>query len=215
VLKFGLTAGYLFNPDLHACIAHSRKDYPQARKLYLQAIQKLDLVGEKNVRAKTIQYLGILERDDGHLQLAQVYFENALDSKRKVGQQYEVSVSLALMGQILHLQGDRVAAREYFKESLLIAKTASRPNFPLILVSTIFAKRAPKSAARILAVIHGFYANKSNPPLFPLAKLDYENAISQARLQLGEVAFEVAWAEGGKLSLNEVLDLAIKTLEKI
>lgn len=221
--ELGLTAGYLF-PDLHACIAHSRKDYQRARELYMQAIQKLEFVGEKNVRAWTIQYLGVLERDDENLQEAQALFETALDIKRKIGMPGEVCTCLALLGQVLQMQGDRAVARQHFKEGLLIAKaklvsrnsrlTLGSIRATLILVSGFFIEQAAESATRILAVVHAYHANKANPPMGPHAKHDFENILSQVRLQLEEAVFEAAWAEGTKLSLNEAFDLALETLGK-
>ena len=222
--ELGITAGYLF-PDLHASIAHSRKDYLQARELYMRAIQNLELVGEKNVRAWTIQYLGILERDDENLQQAQAYFETALDIKKKVGTQGEVSVCLALLGQVLHFQGERAAARDHFKESLLTARAALTSisslltlgsiNATLILVLGLFAEYAVEPAARILATVHAYHTSKVNPPMIPLFKPDFEKALSQARLKLGEAAFEAAWAKGEMMDLKEALDLALKTLEEM
>ncbi len=222
--ELGITAGYLF-PDLHACIAHSCKDYPRARELYMRAIEKLELVGEKNVRAWTIQFLGVLERDDENLQQAQAYFETALEVKRKIGMPGEVCTCLALLGQVLQMQGDRAAAREHFKEGLLIAKanlvarnsilTLGSIKATLILVSGLFIEQAAESATRILAVVHAYHANKANPPMGPHAKHDFENTLSQVHLQLSEAAFEAAWKEGEKMSMNEALDLALKTLEEI
>ena len=54
-----------------------------------------------------------------------------------------------------------------------------------------------------------------NEPLGPLTKREADSAIVQARQHIDESTFNAAWAEGEKMSLDEVLDLALKTVEEM
>ena len=52
-------------------------------------------------------------------------------------------------------------------------------------------------------------------PIAPLNKRYYNHAEVHAREKLGDAAFESAFAEGQKMSLDEALDLALKTVEEM
>jgi hypothetical protein len=42
-------------------------------------------------------------------------------------------------------------------------------------------------------------------PLTPLERVDYEPAVAAVRTQLGAQAFEASWAEGRRMTLDQVL----------
>jgi len=46
-------------------------------------------------------------------------------------------------------------------------------------------------------------------------KHDYVQAVTRARAALGDAVFEVACAEGAKLSADDVLDLVLRAMEKL
>jgi hypothetical protein len=48
-----------------------------------------------------------------------------------------------------------------------------------------------------------------------LRKRDYDRAEAHARKALGNEAFEIAFGEGQKLSLDQALDLALQTLDEL
>ena len=72
----------------------------------------------------------------------------------------------------------------------------------------------PESSAQLLGVID----NYEKEDYFPFAAKDKRYCIraeAHACKMLGNTAFESAFAEGQKMSLDEGLDLALKTVEEM
>jgi hypothetical protein len=51
--------------------------------------------------------------------------------------------------------------------------------------------------------------------MLPLLKKDFETALMQSQQRLNEIEFETAWSKGENMTLEEALDLALKTLDEI
>jgi tetratricopeptide (TPR) repeat protein len=203
---------------LQGRVAHARNDYQQARLMYTKFIEQCDLIGEKRVKSYALQNLGILERDEGNFQPAQSYFEEALKIEKEIGVRTNIGIRFAVLGQIELLQGNLEGAKHKFNESLSIVKEVDDRNLisnPLLFFSNAHANLHPRITVRILGAIHAYYKNIINEPIDPLMTRESDNAIAQACQHLDESAFNAAWAEGEKMSLDEVLDLALKTLEEI
>ena len=59
------------------------------------------------------------------------------------------------------------------------------------------------------------YKRNSDFAFRPLDKRYGDRAETQARKSLGNAAFEAAFTDGQKMSLDEALELALKTMEEI
>ena len=71
----------------------------------------------------------------------------------------------------------------------------------------------PESVAQLSGAID-LYKRNSDFAFRPLDQRYGERAETHARKLLGDVAFEAAFAEGQKMSLEEALDLTLKTIEQ-
>ncbi len=198
---------------LQALIAHYYKnDYQQARIMYTKSQAQSELIGGKNAKALVLVNLGILARDEGELQQAQSYIEEALNIARLAGTRSSIGFRLALLAQIEFLQGTLDRSKYNFRESLLIAKQVENSG-PLFIFSNSYANMAPQIAVRVLGAAHA-YSQKYDEPLDPFFVRDANNTIAQTRHHLDESTFNAAWAEGEKLSLAQALDLALKVVEE-
>jgi len=198
-------------------IAHIRNDYQQARIMYTKSKEQFELHGEKYRKSYALQDLGALARDEGDFQLAKSYVEEALKIVNEVGVRTRIGYQLALLGQIEYLQGNLEGSKRKFNESLCIVKEIDdlySKSDSLLIFSNAYAILQPPIAVRILGAVQAYYRNIKDP-IHPLRKRDSDSAIAQARQHLDESAFNAAWAEGEKMSLDEALDLALKTLEEM
>ena len=199
-------------------LAHWRNDYQQARFMYKKLKDQLELIGEKDEKSWAVQMLGFLARDEGDLGQARSYVEEALKIAKEVGVRTTIGFRLALLGQIEFLQGNLEGAKRKFNESLSIVKEIDdhySKRETLLFFSNAYANLQPQSVMRVLGAIHVYYKNKLNQPIGPFMTRESDSAIAQARQRLDESAFNTAWAEGEKMSLDEALDLALKTLEEL
>jgi len=201
---------------LQGLIAHYRNDFQQARLMYTKSKEQFELLGEKLQKSFALQFLAILARDEGNLQQAQTCIEEALKIAEEVGYRDITGWRLALLGNIQVIQGNPESAKRNFKESLSIAKQVEERHprcYTLLVYSNSYANLQPQIAMQVLGALHAYFKNILNEPFGPLTKRDSDSAIMQARQRLDESAFNAAWTEGEKMSLDEALDLALKTLE--
>ena len=203
---------------LQGLIAHYHTDFQQARLMYLKSKEQFELLGEKLQKSFALQFLAILARDEGNLQQAQTYVEEALKIAKEVGYRDIIGWRLALLGNIEFLHGNLESAKRNFKESLSIAKEVEERHprcYTLFLFSNSYANLQPQIAMRVQGALHAYFKNKLNELIGPLTKRESDSAIAQARQRLDESAFNAAWAEGKKMTIDEALDLALKTVEEI
>ncbi len=199
-------------------LAHWRSDYQQARFMYNKLKDQLELIGEKDEKSWAVQMLGFLARDEGDFRQAQSYVEEALKIAKEVGVRTKIGFRLALLGHIEFLQGNLEGAKHNFSESLSIVKEIDdrySKRESLLFFSNAYANLLPQSVVRVLGSIHSYYKNKLNQPIGPFMTRESDSAIAQARQRLDESTFNAAWAEGEKMSIDEALDLALKTVEEM
>ena len=86
----------------------------------------------------------------------------------------------------------------------------------MIILGSLYFQR-PESSARVMGVVHHYEQKAEFPdfPLKPLEKRYWDRAESHARQTLGNAAFDFAFADGQKMSVDEGLDLALKIVEEM
>jgi non-specific serine/threonine protein kinase len=199
-------------------IAHARKDYWRARELYSEAIDTMELMGEKSTKGQALEYLGLIAKDEGNLSEAQTYVEQAVATAREIGQKGPTVYRLGLLGQIHFLQQNSEEAKRDFRESLVMGKSFHLRvvAISLLYICTYLAVSGPRLASQILSAIHSYEAKeKSVVARDPFARGDFDEALTRARQALGESAFQTAWTEGEALSIEAACDLALKMLEEV
>jgi len=204
-------------PLTYAWIAHCRGDLQHARLMYTKCLEQMELIGDSR-KSNALQYLGILERDEGNYQQAQSYLQEALEVARQDRNRTRIGIRLALLGQIEFLQGNLENPKHNFREglsSLKMAKGRYSKSNPLLIFANTYADIHPQVVARILGAIHSYYDNIIKEPIDPLMLRESDKAIAQARQHLDESTFNNAWTQGEKMSLDEVIDLALNVVEEM
>ncbi len=200
---------------LLAEIAWLDRNYQKARSLYAETEARLGVIGEKNLRSGVIASLGLLSMEEGKLSEAQSQIEEALAIATEIGNKMFITYRLAELAQLFYLQGNLKRCKQKFQQSFLLAKELAKPQkkVPLVtFLSTLYALK-PKNTAKILGSIDNF-AKEYNDPITPLRKRYYNLADKYSREVLGDSAFHSAFIVGRALSLDDALDLALKTLEE-
>ncbi|MGE5252116.1 MAG: tetratricopeptide repeat protein, partial [Bacteroidota bacterium] len=203
----------------HAQIAQAAGDFARARKLYKEAIETLELLGEQNLKSRTIAFLGLLARDEGNLAEAQICLERSLEISRELGSITGTAYCWADLGYLCYLQGNLEGAKSDFKESLLLGKSSDDTNWMgtlLILVACYLSDQAPHLAVRLLAAVHSRDAKQmSFPTLTPFYRPVFDAALAGARQSLGVDTFQAAWQAAESLSLADACGLALQALDEI
>ena len=201
-----------------AVIAHFNMNYQRAKLLYKKVIDQINLLGERAMKSLVIAHLGILEREQGNYQQAKSYFVEALKMAEEIGIKQVIGFRLALLGEIDSLQGNLESAKLNLQKSLLIATELMDKPYTigniLLLFSMSCMNLKPQTAIQVLGAVHA-YLQKFDEPLDRFFVRDSERVASEGHKILDNLSFASAFAEGQKMSLDEALDLALKTMEEM
>ena len=198
------------NPLYHMALALflSRGDRVKARELAEESLTLFRAVGNRRLIGYVLILLGeilLVERED---EKAHSMLEESLAIFKGIGERSGTAMALISFARILSYSGEHVAAQACYKESWeLLGANADREltaacleGYGELLVEQGEAKWAVQLwgiAATVRAEIVA--------PMPPIYRPDYIQAVASARESLGEEAFQMAWAEGRRTSLEQVL----------
>jgi predicted ATPase/DNA-binding CsgD family transcriptional regulator len=174
--------------------------------------ESLTLCGEmknKRGRAYALCMLGIIAFFHGTYDRGKTVCEESLMLSKEVGDRRSVVWSLYGLGVIASGQRDFVAAQTFFEECLrlLMALGYTYKSFTALslegLAITALARGKATWAARLWGTAAAVRKDGTAQP--SITRKPYEQSIAEARRQLGEVAFSIAWAEGETMSVEQVL----------
>jgi hypothetical protein len=157
--------------------------------------------------------------EEGDLNRAQTYLEEALAFARAAGSKSRIALYLAESGVLSYLQGKLKEFKQNLSESFSLKIDLSNSHkaiLLMIILGSLYFQR-PESSVRIIGAVHRYERECEFPdmPLKPLEKRYWDRADAHARKTLGDAIFEYAFADGQKMSLDEALDLALRTVEEI
>jgi tetratricopeptide (TPR) repeat protein len=200
-----------------ALIAWSSGDYDRARSYYEEMRDRLGWQGEKHLRAGTIACLGKLAMEQGDLTQAQIHLEQALAIVREIGFKSAIALRLAELGNLHQLKGDTGKFKQLINESIFMKSLLNKYAKTSLLITLLDSKviQTHVISIRLLGTFSNFEINNERPLRIMHRAFLFEDAISHARERFGNEAFESTFAEGQKMSLDEALDLVLKTVEEM
>ncbi len=165
-------------------------------------------LGYKRNIGLSIYFLGMAAFLQGDVVRARSLLEESLVFFKEVGERGRIAEVLGSLGLISFSQGDYAAAHALLEESLKITR---KLDYKLdtsacleVLAAVVAAQGEPvravwfMSAAQVLRETIG-------TPLPSLLQAMHEFTIASVRTQLGEQAFDAAWAEGRAMTPEQVL----------
>jgi predicted ATPase/DNA-binding XRE family transcriptional regulator len=204
------------NSFVFAQIAWLEGNIQKARSLYKKMLEHYSLLGEKTSKSLCSFKLGLLETEEGNLHDAQIYFEQSLVLSRETGFKRHIAMCLTGLSNLYYLEGNLDAFKKNFREGLSLKDHFLIPHKVSILeiiLGPLYVQK-PESCVRLLGVIE--HSGRDYDLWLGLISKRYcTRAESYARGTLGDVAFEVLFAEGQKMTLDEGLNLALKTVEEM
>ena len=201
---------------LSARMAWLDGDYEKARGIFMDMRERFGRVGEKNFSMVVASELGLLALEDKNLDQAHVYLEEALAAARELGDKVSIAWRLAELGNVFYLEGNLGEFKYCYRESFVLAKEfakISKRELLLLALDSLHTQK-PENSTLLLGAIHRFEI-ESERPIGPLMKRSYDHAEAHARDVLDNAVFESICVEGQKMTLDQALDLALKTIEEM
>ena len=154
--------------------------------------------------------------EEGELHQAQAYLEQSLVLEREAGYKPDFAIHLTMLGNLFYQQGNLEGFKQNFNESFSLRSYFDKRYKAYILITILdsLCIQKPEGTARLLGVIDN-YQRDTNDAVRPVDQRSYDHAEIHARKSLGNVSFESAFAEGKNMSLDDALDLALKTVDEM
>ena len=193
-------------------ILEYQTDYARAIPLLEASVREWDALGDPARAGIALYFLGQAALDHGDGPRAEALYEEALARFRQGGYAWGNSGVMLQLGEVAAMRGDTTAAAAYYAESL--AGTGSREDLVGKLVATARLAAVggqPEAAARLfgaaaaLADIIGYVRRRPEQE-----RLERDAAV--ARASLGDAGFEVAWAAGQGLRIEQAVAEALALL---
>ena len=186
----------------------------QARTLFLDAQARSRLLGSSFPSMRCSIALGLLSMQEGVLDQAQGYLEEALSSAKQLNLKYDMAFCLMGLGTLFYFQKDTRQSKQHFKEGMSLLRELNT-HLQTYLLEVIFVSPYFRTSEHGAKLLGGARSLQANYPAVKDAFLQRDFALAEAQLRasLGETAFEAAFAEGQKLSLEEALNLAQDMIE--
>jgi len=170
-------------------------------------------LGNKNGMVSYYWISGWVALSQGDTVTAYSLVEQCLTLAREMGDRWVTIWAIAFLGRVKAQQADFNAARTLHEESLAVALTLGDPwptAFCLEGMAGVVAAQGERVWAAHLWGVAESLRERCGILITPAERVDYEPAVASARMQLGAEAFEVAWAEGRSMTLDQVLDRGFK-----
>ena len=149
----------------------------------------------------------------GHRGRAAAWHEEALALFRALGDRHGIVTSLTNLGCVALSRGDHARAEALLEEGLLLARDiGARDELAGILETLAWvaaARGQPRRAAQLggaaEALLHAL-----GVPLMPEQRAGHDQAMRTIHAELGEEASAAAWVQGGSLSVEQAVALALE-----
>ncbi len=187
-------------------------DFEEARSLAREALElqrKLGAPGEGIAHA--LSSGAIIEFRAGDFGRALALYEEAISYEEEQRAPTNLAGNLLMAGECARRAGDLAKAAGPLRRALeLFGGLEHRGDYPELFQEIGAASTRPREAVRLLAVSERLRAEMDIPRWDPA---DYGQSVARLRAELGEEAFNAAWAEGSALSEGEALALADRCLD--
>lgn len=198
--------------DLGASLHHEGKE-AEAIESCEEGLHLLRATGERWGIAYALLWLGDPLFRMGDIDRAATSFEESLRLTRELGDSYLMAWSLGGLADVARLRADYKRATGMFIEALSLYQSSGDKNGPPFSLEALgliaVALGDEKRAARLWGAASA-WREAINEPLALVYQRDYDASIAQARTQLGEEAYESAWAEGHAMSSDQAVALALE-----
>lgn len=197
-----------------AMVAKSEGDYAAAKALYQESLAIKRELGDLWGMAATLNNLGSVVYEQGDYPASKSLHEESLAIVRALGDRMGIAASLSNLGELACDQGDYGAAGALHREGLAIRRDVGDRRAIAFSLEGLAAVAAGCGDSLRAASLWGAAArlrNEIGSPMAPNDRPGYDRRVAAARAAArDDVAFDRTWKEGGALTLEEAMDLALK-----
>ena len=197
-------------------VALAQGDHTAARSCYEQSLAIYKEIGDRRGIACLLHDLGSVAELRKEHSAAMANYQESLTISQEIGDRRGVANSLGRLGRLYFAEGDLSEAREILRDSLIIQQeigsvagiTDSLESFGNLLL----LKGAIAESTILLAACKGL-GTGNGPSVSPEDRNAFDRAIADVRQRLGEDEFDIAWARGSTMTLDNAVAMALDVSE--
>ena len=195
--------------NLAVALLH-QSQYAAAEPLLMECVQVARSLGDDRLVAVNLGNLAIAAYEQGDVDRAASILEESLVLARSVGDGFLTSQMLSFKGHAELRHGNLESAEATAREILTIARELKDPVTTILglerFANLAVATHAPRRAAILWGVI-----DRLRDETGVLKHFQVQTAFVEARLTLGDAAFDQAWREGSAMELEEAVRYALNS----
>jgi tetratricopeptide (TPR) repeat protein len=186
----------------------SRGDRGKARELAEESLALFRAVGNRRLIAYVHILIGeilLVEHEDDRVRSI---LEESLTIFKVMGERSGSAAALISLARVLAYRGEHEIALTFYKESWELLQTIGDRELASACLEGYGEVLVAQGEARWAVQLWGIAATvraEIVAPIPPIYRPDYIQAVTAARESLGEEAFQMAWTEGRRTSLEQVL----------
>jgi predicted ATPase/class 3 adenylate cyclase len=193
-------------------IARYQGEYPRARSFLEECLALAQHQQARTIRAHGLMHLGNIERYQGNYERAAACYDESLVLARYQGDEELIASVLLDQGYLAHQQGDQARAVVLLHESLARGRELDYPGVSVwclaglgrVAVTQGQLERATQLLGATAALFEIF-----DPVMDPIDRADYERAVAAARAHLEAATFDMAWAGGRAMTVEQAIAYAL------
>jgi len=191
-------------------------EYERAENLLLELREQTDLLGEKYTKMLITFHLGRFALQQGETRKAKGYFEESLEVASEFENNWFNGFCFAFLSNPAFYDNDDQIVIQRAREGVRKAKEMWKNGKFFFLLNLLegFHVYKPQNTAIILGALENYKKNIDPTIDFPSNQYFYDHAEEHIREVLGDEVFASAFENGLGLSLDEALDLVLKSVEE-
>jgi predicted ATPase/class 3 adenylate cyclase len=194
-------------------MAEDRADYATAKGYFQEAHARFEEAGDGSNALLAVYHLGIVAYGEGDYNRALKHLEEVERGARQMGDRFLLAASLDYLGQLACARGDLAGGGASFGEALTLDRAAADQEGIMrgLAGAAVLAMTDGQAepAARLLGAAENQREQIGFGPFGLPERIAYEQAMEAARAQLGDHAYQAAWAAGRALQPEEAIDEAL------
>jgi adenylate cyclase len=198
-------------------LAQKRGDFAAARDFYNEGLALSREMGEKGGMATKLFNLGVVDWHLGNPTGARVLWEESLAISQEIGDKNVSALCLGYLGmsRLILSQGvlaEVKKARRQLADALSLFHEMGAQfhmtGFLVDMAVLVMYEGNPRQSAQLMGAAEAAL-HQLNVPMEPSLVPIHQQALATVQKQLGESAFQSAWEEGSKWSLEEAVKEAL------
>jgi tetratricopeptide (TPR) repeat protein len=195
-----------------ARVAQARGDYETSEKFFGLLKAKMKEAPVSLMTGMTYLGVGYGERGRGRLDVARRHFEEGLKVFTQLRHKGFMSVMHSEMGHIDRIQGRTTEAEQIYRETILnFQELGNRPAVAHQLecfAAIAIAKEEPERAVKLFGAAEAL-REVVNSQMTEWERVEYGQSMAQLRPMLPEAEFNVLWAEGRAMTMEQAIQFAL------